>query len=330
MHSWQIPGIGKAYLALVTIESLCLTTIAVIILATKASVDEPDSRAVNFYSVTAIYVTACQVYFSFASIFKENVFQFIASIISSSFVWLWALYHLFSTSLHLTRLFNHQGLALVILTSTFQLIFMIMSPFIYKSFGWRMYEEISAEAHIQRMYLKYQAYLSFMKVDVQLGILLLMMAAFFLFHCALDVVLNASAVIVTIAWAYLGYFAIRFERSTLLKIFAAFSIVEPGYIAGYLFAVFRNPNRVKGVSFPQFAIVGSLAVVCRILLMICVKFVFDDFNKGLKRFKLKTDLKTPKPDGADHELNLRVSRTSLSLPCASIDDELRKVSRGVI
>jgi hypothetical protein len=65
---------GKAYITLVSVETLALIAAAFAVLGSAGSQRDPSE--LRFVAVLSVYVTVGFFYFAFDSIVKENVFQF--------------------------------------------------------------------------------------------------------------------------------------------------------------------------------------------------------------------------------------------------------------
>lgn len=134
------------------------------------------------------------------------------------------------------------------------------------------------------LYRTAQVFFSVLKLDFLLNVILVLLASFYLYSAWQQYVLNIGAIVLTFAWAIMGFLAVRRENFRLVYLFVVFALVEPAYIAHKFYAMFAKTDEALPESTTkQFAIIGGLCFIARILVMwrlwTCVRI----FDQGLLR-----------------------------------------------
>lgn len=279
MPRWEASRASKAYALLATIEALGLVGICVAALVFGQ--DEPDD--VRYVAITAIAATLGFLYFALDSILLENQFQFWASIVCHLLIDLFVIYN-YVGQVTESRLFKKASLGLMIAVSICQATYIALGPYVNNSFGWFIYKRVGPNPHEQELYRTAQVFFSVLKLDFLLNVILVLLASFYLYSAWQQYVLNIGASALTFAWAIMGFLAVRRENLRLVYLFVACALVEPAYIAYKFYAVFsKTDESLPESTTRQFAIIGGLCFVTRILVMwrlwTCVRI----FDQGLLR-----------------------------------------------
>lgn len=161
-----------------------------------------------------------------------------------------------------------------------------------------------------------------LKLDVQFGVSLILLAGFFLFNAATSVALwiNVSVIALAFLWAILGWQAVRLARTrvracayrrvalsraraqiirenkVLLVFYFLFMVAEPAYIVYKVLQFYTCPVNLDGscsrcgecfdcVYIPciLFTVSGALAIVLRVVLLVFTVYCVRNFNKGMRR-----------------------------------------------
>jgi hypothetical protein len=219
-------------------------------------------------------------YFAIDSILLENVFQFWVSIVIHTIITMFVAWFHFEEELgSFVNDFTVYVLGVVVVL---EFVYLGLSPFVQKAFGWRLYKRIGTKAAMQEMYRTASFFFSLLKLDLFLGILLVCLASFFLFSKTSQIVLNAVAMALTVAWALSGWSAVYNETRSCIFLFYAFALLQPAYICYKLYELHFHANDYPDVTLPQFAISGSLSLIVRALLLVWAHFAHLNFGKGLR------------------------------------------------
>lgn len=106
---------------------------------------------------------------------------------------------------------------------------------------------------------------------------------------ALDFALGIASLVASAAFSILGWYAITNERRSLVFLFVACALVQPGYIVFKGVAIEERPDTIPAnVTLTQFIILGSLAVILRALLLVSAIRCYCDFGRGLMQVRCST------------------------------------------
>ena len=88
-----------------------------------------------------------------------------------------------------------------------------MAPFVHATFGWRLYKRsgIGGNVQLRKYYKTYSIFFSLLKLDLFLGVLLVMLGYFFFSEPETEFILTCFAMALTFLWAALGWRAVRTE-----------------------------------------------------------------------------------------------------------------------
>jgi len=164
---------------------------------------------------------------------------------------------------------------------------------VYRSFGWRTYRKIGADVKLTSIYRSYQVMVSLIKVDLQFGINLVIVAGFFLYE-TFELYIDIGAIIVNIIWAGIGWLSVRVETKFGTIFFLSTSYIEPGYviykIVHYILTPLTNDDKIY---VPLIYYFGAFSIFTRIILVIWTVIVMRHFKKGLKKIFEKEEEKQP-------------------------------------
>jgi len=153
----------------------------------------------------------------------------------------------------------------------------VLSVLVYKQFGWKMYKKIGADIKKIKMYRTYQQTVSLLKLEIQLGLNVVLVVVMFLFQ-GMDILLDIAACALTVIWALFGWYCIRSEKKKLFIAFLLMCVIQPIYLAVKL-SQFHNASEAKE---PVISVIGILSIICRVLSIIwCIRCRMQ-FGQGLK------------------------------------------------
>jgi len=143
------------------------------------------------------------------------------------------------------------------------------------------------------LYRDAESFFSLMKLDLLIGILLLLLSIFYLFSEVEDYVTFSIAMLITFAWAAAGFYAITHESRRMLWFVYIFAFFEPGYIIYKLYYIATNSSEYQDVSFGQFLSTGICALAVRFGVMYYARVCHKNFGKGLLEVWLGHTLAKP-------------------------------------
>lgn len=156
-----------------------------------------------------------------------------------------------------------------------------------RDFGFLAFKVVGASESLHRMYRYAGMYSSLLKFDLQLGVSL---AVFVITKVQVlrpqDKVTVGVGIPLQLAWSILGWFAMRREWMVLVYLFVPLSFVEPAYLIYRIYQVADNLDKdlADGRDVLDYSFLGaaSLAFVVRVLVLVALKLVVNNFGKGLK------------------------------------------------
>eukprot|EP00164_Ancoracysta_twista_P000403 GFYU01000549.1.p1 GENE.GFYU01000549.1~~GFYU01000549.1.p1 ORF type:complete len:318 (+),score=65.70 GFYU01000549.1:48-956(+) len=271
----DVAFVSKVFLVLVTIE------VALLLAMSISSAIEADSLSLARYAFIAIPSTLFLVYFAFDAVDKENMFQLWAFTLSSMLATVFVIFHYMHPGSLNSDHWEKFSLSVLIVTSTFQGIYFVLCYFVQQSFGWRAYKRVGGDPELQAAYQTLQIFLSLLKTDVQIAVMLVMLGGFFLLE-GWELALNIVALGISILWAFWGYYCAKRESRHVMLAWIAFALVEPAYIVQKIMQIEDDHFNRDKVSPLQFLITGCIALVVRVALVVLGVLVMRNFKKGLR------------------------------------------------
>jgi len=283
----------QIYALLVVIECVSLLSLCVISLLYARSSHDNDATSVEYTSVTAMVSTAALLYFSLDAILLENIFQFAAAQIMHMLIVAYVAWHYAVTGLG--RLYDRISLYVMIGVCAFQLAYLVLWYPVAQAFGWRLYKKLGSSAAIRPLYKTATIFFTLLKLDFALGLILLLLAAFYLLHDAVQIALNALAMFFTLCWLLVGFQFVQRESPRLAPIFFLFAPLEPIYLIYKLWemkheAATNHSGGTSGddsdkypvFSWDEFLLTGCVACTVRAACILFGLFCWRNFGKGLK------------------------------------------------
>jgi len=184
----------------------------------------------------------------------------------------------------LGELFHNYSFAMMIVTFVLQGIYTIMAPFVKQAFGWRLYKRagIGGNIPLQKYYKTYAIFFSLLKMDLFMGVLLVVLGYFFFSEPTAELILTSFAMAATFVWAFLGWRAVRHENRPLLVLVGLLGVIEPAFISFKLWEMWTHPNRFPSDSLSRFAFTGGIALAVRFLLFLWAFWAQQNFGRGLR------------------------------------------------
>ncbi|CAH3112548.1 unnamed protein product [Pocillopora meandrina] len=154
-------------------------------------------------------------------------------------------------------------------------------------FGFLAFKVVGASESLHRMYRYAGMFSCLLKFDLQLAVSL----AIFVIYNVQDLGVGDKITVgvgipLQLAWSILGWFAMRKERMILVQLFIPLSFVEPCYLIYKIYKVCSLWDKAiaHGQDFLVYSFLGaaSLAFIVRVLVLVTLNFVVNNFGKGLK------------------------------------------------
>jgi len=282
IKKWEeLSTISKVFILVIFIEA-CI----IIGLTIQRMIEPMHGMTSEYYSILMLFNSLVLFLFALDGVINENAFEMVAfagvtvsvtGIITYQFFWL------------------REGTEIIVLwvrfisVCVFTPVNIILSIFVYRNFGWFVYRKIGASIMMIDMYRVYQQTITLLKLDLQFGINLVMVAWFFL-SLELEnyeLYMNIVVIILTFVWAGLGWVSVRLEKKIGIAIFFGFAPIQPAYII-YKLIKMRDDVPSK-VYRPLVYAMGSASIISRILCVIWVIRCLRNFGNGMDRVFRKED-----------------------------------------
>lgn len=284
---------AQIYAALMTLECVGLIALCLLSLvyAGLHSEDEPDAHSVQYTSITALVASCALLYFSLDAVLLENVFQFYASQLLHCLITAYVIWHWLGHGEDLGRMYQRFSLAVMIAVCVFQALYLLLLRPVKESFGYRMYKLLGGNAAIRPLYRTASIFFTLLKLDFALGVLMCLLAVFYLFSQPLQIALNVAAGVATLGWLMLGYALVQRESKRLAPYFFLFALLEPAYLIYKLIAM-RVANDGSGdqigdepypvFSWRQLLLTGCVAILVRLACIVYALLAIRNFGMGLR------------------------------------------------
>jgi len=132
------------------------------------------------------------------------------------------------------------------------------------------------------MYQQYQIFVALVKMDILIGIIGVLMVGLFLAR-DWEFWVDIAATVVTLIWAFLGWFGARTETKICIIIFMGYSGVEPLYVVGKIISLYVEDYQSNVIFswLTPIIVVGAAAVINRFFVIVYGYYVYKNFGKGL-------------------------------------------------
>lgn len=233
------------------------------------------------------------IYFAFDAVLNENRFEMTAFgitslVLTARIIWFFISERWLWTSSAPGRVVEWLALVALIVICLAQVVLFILFVQAWKNFGWKLWKEVrNADKKLLYAFGNYQAFMSALKIDLQFGCSLLILAAFFLYDASHSYALYViiAGTVLSFAWAALGWFVIRREKRLGCIPFMLFFVIEPTYIIYKIINLYKPQEVDPCSSIPCSVLVvyGAGALVVRLLLLFFTIRSIRRFGRGLKR-----------------------------------------------
>lgn len=274
----QKPLSARVFIILLALETILVAGL----IAFRLYIERHDANEWRF-SVIMLEATVVVVYFAAEGVLNENKYELAAFVVWSAILFAYSLYQFIYAAL------NHESINIelwlrTIATSACEPANIIVAVFLYKSFGWRIYRLIGADAALQRLYRHYQLLTSMLKVDVTLGLMGITIVALWQHVKLQTVLINIGAVAISLLYAGVTWFAAKRESTWLVLLSLLLSPTRLLYALYELLKVSVNeePDDLDTWWFGPIVVTGGLGVAVRLALIIITFIVWWGFGQGLK------------------------------------------------
>eukprot|EP00033_Pygsuia_biforma_P001201 GCRY01001364.1.p1 GENE.GCRY01001364.1~~GCRY01001364.1.p1 ORF type:complete len:295 (+),score=17.64 GCRY01001364.1:159-1043(+) len=267
----QIVPVGRLFLGLILLQTVILFGLNIV------PATDHDNPLTQFFSILLMLSLIFINYFAFDGVLNENIIQVIACVGLTGVVAFYGIFQ-FIVVENLNEVLKTIQLVVVIV---FFLIYIYVGWKVYLEFGWRIYKKIGANPHMRSLYRVFQIFLTVLKLDCAMAVILLIMASvFFLDFEDSEVYLNIVALCITFAWALCGWLSIKNENMKQAYFFFVFSIAEPIYILYKIVRFYKDPEDFEDVPVGVITFSGIIAFCLRFALMGFYFSAYKNFNKG--------------------------------------------------
>jgi len=284
MTSWPSKRFRPPTVALVFLAVAVLESLFTIIFSAFLIVHDDGWGPGSQYAVLSILITVFLLYFAANAVFAENRFQLFAFFMvtvcmATVFVVFKAVkYRSFGSLWHKSRLY------VLAVKLVFDLAYCVLVPMSARRFGYRIFKTVGADVRLQDMYTVFLQFISLLKLDFAFSIFLLLMSYLFFKISTTELVLEILGLAISLFWLFIGWASAVRESTAGFKLFFAFSPATPAFVIYKLLQLFilSGVELKSGATPAQFAIVGGLFIVVRMLLIYLAAAVLTNFGAGLK------------------------------------------------
>lgn len=275
---FEVPTIGKVYLAVVALECAVMFGISGMLFATTSF-----NSLGGIYASLGVTCTLGMLLFAMDSIMSENRFQLVTSQIAEALFTSFLLFESIRNPNSLGEAWTSTHWIFAGVKIGFQVLQLALAVPVWKAFGYYTYKVAGANVLMRQMFDRYRIFLSLIKLDLFAAVVLFVLIKTYLISFeAVDFALGIASLVASAAFSVLGWYAITNERRWLVWLFVACALVQPSYIVFKGVAIEQRPDTIPAnVTLTQFIILGSLAVVLRVLLLVSAIRCYCDFGRGL-------------------------------------------------
>ncbi|KAK6196000.1 hypothetical protein SNE40_001311 [Patella caerulea] len=260
----------------------CLSILATIVLSiykmTTISTSDSDFTFALILIVNAIFCTFYVVH----GVLKERAYEIVIFMIAIFGILLYSIVN-YSVQVD-TR--GPVKLSRLIIVCVMSPVLIGLSGWIgwgYNSSGNLIFRTIGANSELQSICKKLLMFLDCLKLDLQLGISMVI----FILNSGFkinneDIVILSVGGVITLIWFGVGYFSTRYEDKVGSWIFIIGAPVEPAYVIFKMNQSVQEAGKAQGDLVAATIAAGVLALVTRSVLMILLYLVYRNYGKGLK------------------------------------------------
>ncbi|XP_031570536.1 uncharacterized protein LOC116304888 [Actinia tenebrosa] len=266
----------------------------------KCMVDVHSNSPDFTFAIILLVNAAFCFFYAIHGVLREREFEIYAYIAAATVVFTYIIINMAVKPNHITAI-KWARFGTILVFAPFNIYYGIV---VARGFGFLEFKTVGAVVALQKMYRKAGIFSCLLKFDFQLAISLAVLVIYnpILLNLTNKVILGVGIPFQFI-WSVLGWIMMRKELKYLVLVFIPASLVEPGYIIYRLDEDIRNwesntngtskgnmtaisasstTNNDKDTLIYCFIVVAAIALLVRVLVLIALKFVVDNFGKGLR------------------------------------------------
>jgi len=275
----RVPKSGKMFLAVAVAELIVVLVVQIMILMNPGQNPNDREYAIIFFISLFFFLL-----FAFDGVLNENMGMIVAFALDalivagvSIFAFLNDTYYSDGRELNI--------LVQMIISIICVIIYGTLCWFIYLAFGWKIFMKVGHDKEMRDRYKTYQVFVTLMKFDIQLGVILVSMAGLFLLSAdKSELGLVIGAMIVTVVWAFVGWYGTLKENLNFLYFFYAMATVEPAYVIYKISWTFIYFDRFTNIPIRLIIAAVVIALLSRILLLVFNYKCILNFGQGLHSY----------------------------------------------
>ncbi|KAH9510058.1 hypothetical protein Btru_043403 [Bulinus truncatus] len=253
--------------------------------------DDSGSPDFTFTLLLLINAVFC-IFYVFHGVLRERVYELYAFIAAILVVVLYCIleYTVFNPSRRTTVKLARLILACILAPPNILLAFMVS-----KNFGYLQFKIVGASEELQKLYQQAAIFSCLLKFDLQASSSIVILALEDGTDVStLETVSLAIGLAYSLIWCLSGWITLRKEIKYGALAFAILGLVKPCY---YVYKIVREYVKLNDPDVPTtdtivYSIIAavSLGLLVWAMLMIELRFVYKNFNKGLKSKGMKYNL----------------------------------------
>jgi hypothetical protein len=145
-------------------------------------------------------------------------------------------------------------------------------------------QTLGGNVAIRGPYRTASIFLSLLKLDFVLGVMLTVLSLFFIVEGIVEITLYVIGCVTTLVWLLVGFALVQRESRRLAPVFFAFAVVHLGILVYKLIEIHVHFARGTDPAFSidEFMVTGLLAILVRIATIICSALAMRNFGLGLR------------------------------------------------
>eukprot|EP00002_Diphylleia_rotans_P033517 TRINITY_DN7136_c0_g1_i1.p1 TRINITY_DN7136_c0_g1~~TRINITY_DN7136_c0_g1_i1.p1 ORF type:complete len:231 (+),score=49.39 TRINITY_DN7136_c0_g1_i1:53-745(+) len=198
---FELSRTGKLFLTIVSIECVLLALLGIVSLFIY------NDRVTIFYIILLLVAIGFLGFSAQHAVINENQYELAAFIATSFLLYIRVVInYVYESDEDEEELNDILYLIALIVASLFQVSYFYLAWAVYKDFGYRLYKTIGTDPQVIALYNQYQIFLSCIRLDIQLSIILICTAGLFLLgEDDWELYVDIVAMILTFIWAYFGH-----------------------------------------------------------------------------------------------------------------------------
>jgi len=238
-HGFVLPTVGKVFLFTVGLNVLFILAYRVAVLVQLAGIGVGDSNYDTdhiWFMCLTLETAVFMSYFAVDSVYTENHYELVSFVICAVILGLRSLLEYLSRDPEAGDLCVDQtGLesfcvASTVMQGVFTLLYLVIAPFVWKSYGWRFYKVVGSDAKLNTMWLHYQQFMALKFLDLSFILLVLTTGVIYLAFSVYGSIVSALYLFLELFWMRLGTVGIERENDNAMRVWLVLAFMSPLYI----------------------------------------------------------------------------------------------------